>query len=519
MKKLILLLLLAALHTGASAQIFETYKGKLKRLERKTEKDTSDIVLDPIEQVPQGGVKKFAINAAVTNWGVDLLRSQAIAARITAECKKPVTIKVADTAFDWDHFDLNEGELPGANYTTDPNRADQNGHSTHCAGIIGARDFGLCWPLVKAGLVKLKPIQILSGGGSGSFDWFARAVSSEREDDRQRIGRGESVIWSGSFGGGTALQANVEAELLKSTDIGTIFIFAAGNTGVTGVNYPGNGKYSIACASLDQGLTVSSYSTRGAEVWAAMPGRSINSTYKGNTYAVLSGTSMATPFLSGAAAIALSKWGREYLKDYRQMRSYLAWCARDLPPTGKDNDTGYGIDLVENILNKNPKDTPAGTDPDPDPDPAPPEHEQRTLTFDFTDGYFVYWQIVQTATQKTEPVTFKTAGRGSRKENQTAEYKRAQITSLTVDISSKKYVTPEYTDTRKAITNFFTNRAFGLLPKMDDADALLWAGYFLEMTLERFVTPATIINITEIKGKGADGTPIAIAYPKPFPPK
>lgn len=514
-----MLLLAAFTVLGAQAQIFDTYKGKLKRLEKKAQKDTSDIVLDPIEQVPQGGIKKFAVNAAVTNWGVDLLRSQAIAARIQSECTKKVIIKVADTAFDWEHFDLNEGELPGANYTTDPNRADQNGHSTHCAGIIGARDFGLCWGLVKNGLVKLKPVQILSGAGSGSFDWFKNAVSSEREDDRQRIARGESVVWSGSFGGGTQKVANVETELKTSTDLGVIFVFAAGNTGQTGVNYPGCSDYGIACGSLDQNQTVSSYSTRGAEVWAGMPGRSINSTYKGNTYAVLSGTSMATPFLSGAAAIALSKWGREYLKDFKQMRAYLAWCAKDLPPTGKDNDTGYGIELIENILNRNPKDTPTGGGPDPNPDPAPPVHDQRFLTFDFTDGYDVLWQIVQAASERTEPVTFKTAGRGARKANQALEFKKATITSIVLDVDSKQTVTNEYKASRAAVKNFFTNRGFGLLPGMDDADALFWAGYFLEMTLERFTTPAVIFNVVEIRGKAADGTPIFISKPKNFPVK
>lgn len=501
------------------AQIFDHYKRRIKEAEKKAQRDTSDIVLDPIEQVPQGGVKKFAVNAAVTNWGVDLLRSQAVAARIASECTKPVTIKVADTAFDWEHFDLKECELPGANYTTDPNRADQNGHSTHCAGIIGARDFGLCWGLVKKGIVKLKPVQILSGSGSGSFDWFKNAVSSERDDDRRRIARGEAVVWSGSFGGGTQKIASVENELKLSTELGAVFVFAAGNTGQTGVNYPGCSDYGIACASLDQGLTVSSYSTRGAEVWAGMPGRSINSTYKGNTYAVLSGTSMATPFLSGAAAIALSKWGRDNLKNYLQMKAYLAWCAKDLPPTGKDNDTGYGIDLVENILNRNPKDTPTGGGPNPDPDPPPPVREQRFLTFDFVDGYDVFWHIVQAASDRTEPISFKTAGRGARKSNQALELKKATITSIVIDVDSKQTVTNEYKASRAAVKNFFTNRGFGLLPGMDDADALLWAGYFLEMTLERFTTPAVISNIVEIRGKAADGTPIFISKPKNFPVK
>jgi len=140
-------------------------------------------------------------------------------------------------------------------------------------GIVAADELGLCDVLVDKGLLKHKAVKILSNTGSGSFDWVKNAIAAERSDDLAIKQSGGFVVWNGSFGGGSSLIDNVEAELKKSTEAGIFFCFAAGNTGQVGVNYPGNGKYSIACASLDQSGVRSSYSTMGPEVWAAMPGR------------------------------------------------------------------------------------------------------------------------------------------------------------------------------------------------------------------------------------------------------
>lgn len=481
------------------AQIFETYRGKLKRLERKLDKDTSDIVLDPIEQIPQGGVKKFAINAEQTNWGSTLLRPQAVADRIKNECKKKVTIKVADTGYKWDHVDLTEGQISGANYTSDTPKPDGNGHSTHCAGIIGARGFGLAWPLVQNGLLSLKPVQILTSGGSGSFEWFRAAVAAERADDLNRIKSGEYVVWSGSFGGGTSLVNDVEVELKKSTEAGVLFVFAAGNTGVSGVNYPGRSPYGIAVASLDNTLGVSSYSTRGAEVFIGAPGRGINSTYKGNTYAVLSGTSMATPAEAAILAIALSKWGNQHLSSVAQVKAYLAWCATDLPPAGKDDNTGYGLDYITAVLDKDPAKTPGVVNPPP----PPPPHSLRYLTFDLSDEYTITWNVQATA---QKPSTYKTAGRGSRPSNAALENKKAYIGRVVIEVETVKGLKEQQEATKADVKKYLTGRGFSLIEQgSDGADAVYWAAYFLEMSMSQALKEKVIV--LEIAGKNEDGVP------------
>lgn len=351
-----------------------SYRAEYRKLLNAYERDAAqlrsegwDIILPPEEQVPT--LVSLAGIAAQSNWGEQTLLPSDIRARILNECKYKVVIKLTDTGGKLSHPDLQAGQLPGKSYTGEALLEDGNGHSTHCAGIIAGRDLGLAYELVKKNLLTFKPVKILTDGGSGSFAWTANAYASERAEDLQLKAAGTSVIYSGSFGGGTAIVGAVETELQKSTDAGVIFIFAAGNTGGP-VNYPALSPLGIACASLDQSMVVSSYSSRGPEVANAMPGRNINSTYKGNVYAILSGTSMATPFLSAAAAIAVSKWGPGLLPNTAAMKAYLTRIATDIAPPGRDDPSGFGVVFIRAILDTPPSGTPPPPPPPVDP-PAP----------------------------------------------------------------------------------------------------------------------------------------------------
>jgi hypothetical protein len=333
-----------------------------------------DIVLDDLEQVPTFAT--FATTAAQTNWGEQMLLPPALRDRVKAECTHPVVIKVTDTGGKLTHSALVKGQLPGSSYTGESDPEDGNGHALHVAGIIGADAFGLAFPLIEKGLLKFKPVKILGNAGGGSFSWVSTCYATERPEDLNYIKAKTAVIYSGSFGGGTALIAPVEAELKKSTEAGVFFAFAAGNTGGP-VNYPGNSPYAITCASLDQSMAVSSFSSRGPEVDNAKPGRSINSTYKAGGYATLSGTSMATPFLSAAMAIAISKWGLDYFPTTDAMKAYLAKVSTDLSPPGRDDPSGWGVAFIVSILNTKPD---GGTPPPPPPPPPPVEPEKVLAT-------------------------------------------------------------------------------------------------------------------------------------------
>lgn len=508
MRKLIFTLIFAVVALSADAQIFNKYKRNLNRAEDKAGealKGGADFVLDPIETVPKNKTSRLSISAQ-TNWGKDLLLPPALQERMRNECSYKVTVKVADTGQP-DHASLRQGQIPGANYTTAATVSDLQGHSTHVCGIVAGDEIGLCDALVDKGLLTHKAVKILSDNGSGSFTWVQTAIASERADDVARLARGEFVVWNGSFGGGTSLVSGVETELQKSTDAGAVFCFAAGNTGAVGVNYPGNGKYSIACASLDQNQTRSSYSTMGVEVWSAMPGRGINSTYKGGGWAQLSGTSMATPFLTAAVAIAYSKWGAKLGKVDR-VRAYLAWCAKDLGTPGRDNEFGWGIELISNILDRDPTQTP-GLPNDPPPPPPPPAQGTsiNPLPVALKNQYKVFWSNAVAGASISEAKTFKTGGKGSRSANRNLATTETLV-SFEIKAPSKSNADAESARLETAVGNYFNQRGFMLPAGQDASWACYWAAYFLEMGLQ--MAGDWRVTVTKAAYKTAGGQIIAI---------
>lgn len=448
--------------------------------------------------------KKNVGTSALTNWGRSLLLPDSIKARLVAECVHPVVVKIFDTGGKCSHSFLAQGQRPGSSYTGETDLEDGNGHSTHVAGIIVGNDgLGVLDALVDVGKVTWEPVKILGNTGSGSFTWVANAVTQEDIENRTLLANGTFVVCNGSFGGGTAKVAAVETALKKSTEMGVLYCFAAGNTGTLGVNYPGNSDYGIGVGSLDQSpFQRSSYSTFGPEVWNAEPGRNIYSTYKGNAFATMSGTSMATPFQTALVAIAKSKWGNQ-IPDLATMRKYLAWVASDLPPAGKDDNTGYGWIAVKSILDKNPKDIPGGENPPPPPPPSPEDpHVARNITFTFTGEFAMYWHI---------------AGPGQVREVQVTRSNRAALEKLIVTkiefrVNKSTLMAPtEYLKCKEDVQWYFTNRGLGLATGSDYADATYWSAYFFEMVLDRN-RGGRNVDVLRIEGKDSRGNTVVLEH-------
>ncbi len=185
---------------------------------------------------------------------------------------------------------------------------DDNGHGTHCAGIIGAEGdnnlgiAGINWK------VEIMPLKFISSNGSGTTKDAIECINYVI--DRKRAGVNVRII-SASWGS-TANSSALREAIKRAGDEGILFIAAAGNSSADSdrmPHYPAGYDLPnvISVASLDRNDLLSTFSNYGAKsVHIAAPGSEILSTWLGGQYEEHSGTSMATPEVAGVAALVLT---------------------------------------------------------------------------------------------------------------------------------------------------------------------------------------------------------------------
>ncbi len=275
--------------------------------------------------------------AQVTPWGVSKVNApQAWNIANGAAIK----VAVLDTGIDIKHPDLLtnlKGGFSAVSYTASYN--DDNGHGTHVAGTIAAVN-NTVGVVGVAPQVNLYAIKALDRRGSGY-------VSDIIEGLDWAVQNGIQVV-NMSLGTASNIQSLHDA-VIRANAAGIVQVAAAGNESAA-VIFPAAYQEVIAVAATDSANAVAYFSNRGLEVDLAAPGVKIYSTYKGQTYATLSGTSMATPHVSGAAALVLSAPAKCDLDlDGRcspaEIQQRLEATATDLGAAGKD--TLYGSGLVD----------------------------------------------------------------------------------------------------------------------------------------------------------------------------
>lgn len=205
------------------------------------------------------------------------------------------------------------------------NPLDDNGHGTHCAGIIGAKGnngqgvAGVNWN------VKIAAAKFLSSTGSGST---SNAIKAIQYATILRKAGHKVALTSNSWGGSGYSQALLDA-IQAGANEGILFVAAAGNSTVNTdytpfypAGYSSNAV--VAVASTDQTGGLSYFSNYGAtSVDIAAPGSNIVSTYLNNGYASASGTSMAAPQVSGVAALAQAICANRTPLSVSQLRNAL----------------------------------------------------------------------------------------------------------------------------------------------------------------------------------------------------
>jgi len=245
---------------------------------------------------------------------------------------KSVIVGVIDTGTDTDHDDLkaniwaNPGETGGGKenngvdddgngfvddvhgwdfINNDNNPFDDNDHGSHTSGTIGAVGnnnegvVGVNWN------VSIMPLKFLAANGSGTTDDAVEAIIYGSNN-------GAKVL-SNSWGGGGRSQA-LEDAIKFAKDHGVLFVAAAGNESSnndSAPTYPANYEVAnvISVAASTESDNIAGFSNWGKKtVHLAAPGNNIVSTIARSRYASLSGTSMATPHVSGAAALVWAEY-------------------------------------------------------------------------------------------------------------------------------------------------------------------------------------------------------------------
>ena len=286
---------------------------------------------DPIYNLPND--PQFDDQWALNNIGKDGGKANADIGALKAWQKthgsSDVVVAVLDTGVDYAHTDLaanmwvRPDNIP--QYTDDqlgtfndlqgfdananaPDPMDENGHGTHCSGIIGAEGnnnegiAGVNWD------VEIMPLKFLGRGGYGTTKDAIEAINYAI--DRKQKGVNLRVI--NASWGSTSYSKALEDAIRAAGENGILFVAAAGNATTDNdkrPHYPSNYDLPnvISVASLDRNDSLSSFSNFGAKtVHIAAPGREILSTWLGDQYREASGTSMAAPQVSGVAALIIA---------------------------------------------------------------------------------------------------------------------------------------------------------------------------------------------------------------------
>ena len=283
---------------------------------------------------PSAFYKPLALDdpKAGSQYQIDMLHL-ASAQRLAGTNK--VTVAVIDQGIDSNHPDLKGRLLPSYNAANPINQGSPDFHGTHVAGIVAANKGNGMGGYGVNPNAKILPIDVFDRKGEASDYVIAQGIL-------YAVDHGANVINLSL--GSTMPSPLIEEAIKKAIAKNITVVAAAGNTGDETLNYPAAYEGVISVGSVNKEKKLSSFSTYGTSIDLVAPGDEIYSTIyeyeKKSSYRKLSGTSMASPMVAGAASLLLSKYPK--LTPY-QVEYILEHTAQDLGSRGFDDYYGSGL--------------------------------------------------------------------------------------------------------------------------------------------------------------------------------
>ncbi len=254
-----------------------------------------------------------------------------------------VSVAVLDTGIDPDHEDLAVNIGQGIDCVdgdcTESVAAPDGSHGTAVAGVAGAVDNDL--GVVGVGpSVTLHSVKVLSEDG-GTYDAVAAGIEASADAGH--------AVQNMSFGGG---ESNLVTDAMQyAATRGVVMVAAAGNEGCSDcVIFPASADETIAVSATDENDELASFSSTGPEIDLAAPGLDVLTTLTDDRYGYASGTSLAAPHVSAAAAVVIASG----VTDRQEVRQRLTEAADDIGLS--DDQQGAGRLNVANAVESDSED-------------------------------------------------------------------------------------------------------------------------------------------------------------------
>ena len=291
------------LSTKYNAAVDHTYRHAFQGFAATlSEKAARQLAAEPdVAYVEQNGtVQATATQTNPPSWGLDRIdqRNLPLNSSYTypGHAGSGVTAYIIDTGIRTTHTDFGGRAAWGTNTTGDGNNTDCNGHGTHVAGTTGGNAYGV------AKRVRLIAVKVLNCAGSGSFAGVAAGIDWVTGNHTS----GPAVANMSLGGSGTS--AVTENAVRKSIRDGVVYAIASGNSGADACDFtPARVAEAITVNASDRNDAQAGFSNFGTCTDIFAPGVGITSAWNTSNSATntISGTSMATPHVAGAAALIL----------------------------------------------------------------------------------------------------------------------------------------------------------------------------------------------------------------------